>query len=105
MRARRRVVVQGTATGEDVNAEIAVLRAALVAEKERSSALEAERDRLRKAYDALKVELELLRRKIFAAKAERIDTAQLELEFAKKLAAVDALAGDLGENESPSSSP
>ncbi len=81
-------------------ARIAALEDALEAERARSSALEirtrdlaAERDRLRTAYQALQLELELLRRRIFMAKAERVDTAQLELEFASKLAELDALAG------------
>jgi transposase len=39
--------------------------------------------------------LELLKRRLFIAKAERIDTAQLELEFAAKLRQLDALAGTL----------
>ena len=43
----------------------------------------AERDKLRHAYDLLKGQLELLRRRILPlAQAERIDTQQLELEFA-----------------------
>lgn len=50
------------------------------------------RTRRRKALQ----ELELLRRRLFLAKAERLDTAQLELEFGHKLAALDALALQLG---------
>lgn len=89
-------------TIEAANAEMAVLRAALEAEKERSAALEQERDRLRKAYDDLKIELEQLRRKITAAKAERIDTTALELEFANKLAHVDMLTGELNVGDAAS---
>lgn len=51
-----------------------------------------ERDTLRVAYRNLQAELELLRRRLFVAKAERLDTQQLELEFADKLAALDALS-------------
>jgi hypothetical protein len=47
----------------------------------RWAALEAERDRLREAYQQVKIELEVLKRRLFVAKAERIDTAQLELEL------------------------
>lgn len=68
-------------------------RAAL--EAERTEAI-AERDRLREAYRNLQLEVELMQRRIVVAKAERIDTAQLELEFADKLAALAALAGQLG---------
>ena len=55
------------------------------------AAVTVERDNLRLAYQNLQHELELMRRRIFVAKAERLDTAQLELEFAHKLAALDAL--------------
>ena len=63
---------------------------ALEAERERRTKAEAERDRLREAYEALTREVELARRRLVVAKAERIDTTQLELEFAAKL---EELAG------------
>ena len=52
-----------------------------------------ERDLLRASHERLRLELELLKRRIFVGKAERVDTAQLELEFAKKLAELDRLSG------------
>lgn len=55
-----------------------------------------ERDRLRRVYTLLLEQYELLRRKLFVAKAERIDVAQLELEFAETKAKLDALAKQLG---------
>jgi transposase len=51
----------------------------------------AERDKLRRAYDRLSEELELLRRRIFLAKAERVDTTQLELQFAAVKRELEAL--------------
>jgi transposase len=51
-----------------------------------------ERDLLRAAHERLRLELEMLKRRIFVAKAERVDTAQLELEFAAKLAELNRLA-------------
>ena len=57
----------------------------------------AERDKLRRAYEQLKAQLEMLRRRIFLAKAERIDTRQLELEFAETQAKLVELAASLGE--------
>ena len=51
-----------------------------------------ERDKLREAWQAVKFELELLKKRLFVAKAERVDVEQLELEFAKKLAELDALS-------------
>lgn len=61
----------------------------------------AERDKLRHAYEQLKGHLELLRRRIFLAKAERIDTTQLELEFAETKAKLDKLATELGDDAAP----
>src|SRR5215207_7867800 len=81
-------------------------RAALAAERARRADVEAERDRLKEAYDALVREVELARRRLFVAKAERIDTTQLELEFAAKLAALDKLAGKVdGDDESEAPKP
>ncbi|MGK2855753.1 MAG: IS66 family transposase [Thermoanaerobaculia bacterium] len=55
----------------------------------------AERDKLRHAYEQLKAHLELIRRRIFVAQAERIDTQQLELEFAETQAKLVAMAKEL----------
>lgn len=66
--------------------------AALEAERVAHLATKAERDRLREAYDALVREVELARRRLVVAKAEHVDTAQLELEFATTLAKLDALS-------------
>lgn len=70
---------------------------ALLQERERAKLLEAERDRLRAAYQEMLVAIELLRRRIEAAKAERVDVKQLELEFEAKRKELEALAGKLGE--------
>ena len=72
-----------------VLARVAELEAALAAER-------AENARLRDAYQRIRIELELLRRRLFVAKAERIDTTQLELEFGHKLAELDELNRKLG---------
>jgi transposase len=61
----------------------------------------AERDKLRRAYEQLKAQLELLRRRIFLAKAERVDTRQLEIEFAETHAKLVKLATELGETGEP----
>jgi transposase len=60
-------------------------------------AVTAERDKLQRAYERLKEQYELLRRRIFLAKAERIDTRQLELEFAELKVQLDKLAEELGD--------
>jgi hypothetical protein len=67
-------------------------RAARKAEHAAHLATKTERDRLRDAYDALVREVELARRRLVVAKADRVDTAQLELEFATTLAKLDALS-------------
>jgi transposase len=56
-----------------------------------------ERDKLRRAYEQLKEHLELLRRRIFVAKAERVDPAQLEIEFAQTQAKLEAMVQQLRE--------
>src|SRR5690606_12139477 len=84
---------------EAMRARIAALEAALESERARSKEREGERDRALAAYRALLAELEVLRRKIFAAKAERIDTAQLELEFADRLAALGEFEKQLEVSE------
>jgi hypothetical protein len=77
----------------ELQAQIAAQHVALEAERERRLIVEAERDRLREAYEALKIQVELAHRRLVIAKAERVDTAQLELEFAATLAELDKLAG------------
>ena len=80
-------------TLQEQNAALEAALAALSVERERVVQLTKERDLLRASHERLRLELELLRRRIFVAKAERVDTAQLELEFAATLAALDRLAG------------
>lgn len=70
--------------------EAALARASATIER-----LTSERDSLRRAHAAIKQELELLKRRIFVATAERIDTRQLKLEFSAKLAELNRLAETL----------
>jgi transposase len=77
-------------------ARIIALESAIAERDARITELQRERDQLRAAYDRLWLEVELMRRRLFIAKAERIDTTQLELEFKDKLAELDKLAGTLG---------
>lgn len=90
----------------EMQARIALLEAALAAEqaahassRARVDELKRECDQLRASHERLRHDLELLRRRIFIAKAERIDSTQLELEFAKKLAAFDQLTAELAEQK------
>ncbi len=99
---------RSTATSEALQARVAELEAALTSERSRAEAERAradeaiaERDRLRDAYRHLQLEVELMRRRLVVAKAERIDTQQLELEFAAKLRELDLLAGRLPGADDP----
>lgn len=69
----------------------------LTATSERLASVTSERDNLRRAYRQLMEQFELLRRRIFVAKAERIDVTQLELEFEKTKEKLAELAQKLGE--------
>ncbi len=88
-----------------LQAERAAKESERVAERtvwsQRIADLEKERDNLRASHERLRQELELWKRRIFIAKAERIDTTQLELEFADKLRQLDVLAGTLGLAHEP----
>ena len=72
---------------------IASLETALAASHDVIARLTRERDLLAASHLRLRQELELLKRRIFVAKAERVDTAQLEMEFAQTLAELDRLGG------------
>ncbi len=64
---------------------------------QRIAELETERDTLRASHQRLWQEVELFKRRLFVAKAERADNEhQLRIEFEVKLKELDALAGTLG---------
>ena len=67
----------------------------LTATNEKLASITSERDSLRRAYRQLMEQFELLKRRIFMAKAERVDATQLELEFEKTKKKLDALAQQL----------
>jgi transposase len=99
-------------TADELRVRVAELESALAAERARADAeraradaLQAERDRLRAAYRQLQIDIELLRRRIFVAKAERVDTRQLELEFAAKKKELDELARRLDREPDAESTP
>jgi len=73
------------------------LEKSLTAAREALALITSERDRLRRAYALLKEHYELLRRQIFAARAERVDATQLELDFAETKARLEAMATLLEE--------
>ena len=81
-----------SASTETLQARVVELESALAASNSDLVTARGERDKLREAWQAVKFELELMKKRLFVAKAERVDVAQLELEFAKKLAELDALS-------------
>lgn len=84
-----------TATDDELVARVREIEARLAASETKLAEMTAQRDRLRRAYEILLEHYELLRRKLFVAKAERIDATQLEIEFAATKAKLDALAAQL----------
>jgi len=75
----------------------------LTATSDRLAGVISERDNLRRAYRQLMEQFELLRRRLFIAKAERVDATQLDLEFASTKQKLDELAAKLGAEAESSS--
>ncbi len=73
--------------------------AQLATMKEEHVALELRYKRLWTTYERLKEELALARHRLVVAKAERVDTTQLQMEFEELSTKLDDLAGTLGEVE------
>ena len=82
--------------------ELAATTEKLSAATNKIASITSERDNLRRAYRQLMEQFELLRRRIFIAKAERVDATQLELEFEQTKKKLDALAQKLGSNAAES---
>lgn len=66
---------------------------------------ETERDALRRNYELLREQHELLKRRVYLAKAERLDVRQLEIEFAAQQKRLDAMAAELGLPATPPAPP
>lgn len=80
---------------QELEALVARMQSELAATSHQLAGVVSERDNLRRAYRQLMEQFELLRRRIFIAKAERLDATQLELEFEKTKQKLDALAKKL----------
>jgi transposase len=91
------VLQSATFDRQQLVARVAQLETALAGTQTILAKVTAERDKLRRAYEQLKEHVELLRRRIYIAKAERVDVTQLEMEFAETQAKLDALATQLGD--------
>lgn len=77
---------------------VAALERALKESEAANAKLRSQLERVREAYQLQRQELELLRRRIFIAKAERIDTKQLQMQFDAKEAEVEALKKTLDDS-------
>ncbi len=87
---------------QELEALVRRMQGELVATTDKLAAITSERDNLRKAYRQLMEQFELLKRRLFIAKAERIDATQLELEFELTKKKLDALAQQLGADATTS---
>jgi len=83
---------------QELEAVVRRMQGELTATNDKLASITNERDNLRRAYRQLMEQFELLKRRIFMAKAERVDATQLELEFEKTKKKLDALALQLGGN-------
>jgi transposase len=98
--------VSGVAESESSSTRVKRLEALLrrtqgqlAATSDQLAAVTTERDNLRRAYRQLMEQFELLRRRIFVAKAERVDATQLELEFEQTKQKLDELVAKLGASD------
>lgn len=93
--------MQGTsATDEAAGTSIADALALEVSKRDATIAeLKNDYARLWRSYEQLKEELALIKRRMFIATAERVDTTQLQLEFEELVKKLNALSG---EQDAPS---
>jgi transposase len=84
---------------QELEALVIHMRRQLAVTSDQLAGVISERDNLRRAYRQLMEQFELLRRRIFIAKAERVDATQLEIEFEKTKQKLDELAAKLGHDE------
>jgi hypothetical protein len=83
---------------QELEALVGRMRRELAVTSDQLAGVIAERNNLRRAYRQLMEQFELLRRRLFIAKAERIDSTQLEIEFEKTKQKLDELAAKLGHD-------
>ncbi len=91
--------VSAVGEAESSSTRVQRLEALLRRTQGQLAAVTTERDNLRRAYRQLMEQFELLRRRIFVAKAERVDATQLELEFEQTKQKLDELVAKLGGSD------
>lgn len=99
---REEIIAEKDAKIRELEALLAAERDRPQHEREQRIALEEQHgiatrqlEELRKSYAILQQEHELLRRRIFEAKAERVDSKQLELELEKTKAELDRVRSEI----------
>lgn len=80
---------------DELQRQLAAERARADAERARADKLAVDYAKLLEAYQQLDLELKLLKKRIQVATAERVDTTQLQMEFAHKEAELAGLAAKL----------
>ena len=91
------VLINTTPNDDDWKAGYAESLKIIEQERRSLAELNVRHDKLGRAYAAVKEELELLKRRIHVAKAERIDVSQLQLQFDELTKALDALVEQAAE--------
>jgi len=99
VQVRRMRTENQSATATTIDAAISGSVDALVLELKKRDAtiaqLQDENARLWRSYDMLKDELALVKRRLFVATAERVDTTELQLEFKELVQKLEKLSGQL----------
>lgn len=100
---RNAVLESALARAPEERHSLTLQRDALVVElqatHDRATELERQHDLLRASHARLREEFDLVKKRLSVAKAERVDTAQLELEFAEKLRELEDAAQTLDLHE------
>ncbi len=89
------------ARNEELQSLVLQFGAELSATKQALTSVTKERDILLASHERLRLDLELLQKRLFVAKAERVDTTQLRLEFAAKLQQLETMAETLNVPAKP----
>lgn len=86
-------------------AKLETERAKLETERAKLAALTIEHKLLKLAYEDLRIKVALDQHRLVVAKAERLDTTQLEIELGAKVAELDELNRQLGLLAAPLNAP
>ena len=97
------ILINTTAEGDDLKARYAEALAIIEQDRRSLAELEVRYRKLGRAYAAIKEELELLKRRVHVAKAERIDVSQLQLQFDELTKAIGRIGRTIRRARPPKS--